>query len=213
MQYSNLNGHLYSMKIIDSPACSFGFVTENEFHLLLVCPLYNRPRVTLQNAMGHIAPFTLRTLLYGDDNLDLSEKKENYNRNTQIYQWFQKICNTARTVMLVFWLCVFTIHCKYSICHLLSDVHLYKFFTFLDINKICLNHGGHYDLADLHYWWWEWRSVRGGVASWWAPSRPAVIPHTLLSINKLVSLGISTRKQMLIEVIFSWDQQDFKNFF
>ena len=25
--------------------------------------------------MGHIAPFTLRTLLYGDDNLDLTENK------------------------------------------------------------------------------------------------------------------------------------------
>ena len=42
MQYSNLNGHLYSMKIIDSPASSCGFVNENEFHFLLVCPLYNR---------------------------------------------------------------------------------------------------------------------------------------------------------------------------
>ena len=26
LQCSNLNGHLYSMKIIDSPACSCGFV-------------------------------------------------------------------------------------------------------------------------------------------------------------------------------------------
>ena len=42
------------------------------------------------------------------------------------------------SVMLVFWLCVFTIHCKYSICHLLIDVHLYKFFTCLDINIIRL---------------------------------------------------------------------------
>ena len=67
MRCSNLNGHLYTMKIIDSPACSCGFVNENEFHFLLVWPLYNRPRVTLQNAMEHIAPFTLRTLLYGDD--------------------------------------------------------------------------------------------------------------------------------------------------
>ena len=25
--------------------------------------------------MGHIAPFTLRTLLYGDDNLDFTENK------------------------------------------------------------------------------------------------------------------------------------------
>ena len=38
------------------------------------------------------------------------------------------------SVMLVFWLCVFTINCKYSISHLI-DVHLYKFFTCLDIHK------------------------------------------------------------------------------
>ena len=72
---SNLNGHLYSMKLIDSPACSCGFINENEFHFFLVCPLYNRPRVTLQNAMGNIAPFTLRTLLYGNENLDLTVNK------------------------------------------------------------------------------------------------------------------------------------------
>ena len=47
MQCSNLNGHLYSMKIFDSPACSCGFVNENEFHFLLVCLLSNRPSVTL----------------------------------------------------------------------------------------------------------------------------------------------------------------------
>ena len=58
---SNLNGHLYSMKLIDSPACS--------------CPLYNRPRVTLQNAVGNIAPFTLWTLLHGSENLDLTVKR------------------------------------------------------------------------------------------------------------------------------------------
>ena len=63
------------MKIIDSPTCWCEFVNENEFHILLVCHLYNRPRVTRLNAMGHIAPFTLRTLLYGDDNLDLTENK------------------------------------------------------------------------------------------------------------------------------------------
>ena len=32
MRCSNLNGHLYTMKIIYSPACSCGFV--NEFHFL-----------------------------------------------------------------------------------------------------------------------------------------------------------------------------------
>ena len=38
----------------------------------------------------------------------------------------------------------FVIRCKYLICHHLIDVHLYKFFTCLDINKTCLNQ----DLTD-----------------------------------------------------------------
>ena len=72
MGCSNLNVHLYSMKLIDSPAGTCGFINENEFHFFLICPLYNRPRITLQNAMGNTAPFTLRTLLYGSENLDLT---------------------------------------------------------------------------------------------------------------------------------------------
>ena len=32
MQCRNLNRHVYSMKIINSPACSCGFLNENEFH-------------------------------------------------------------------------------------------------------------------------------------------------------------------------------------
>ena len=75
MQCSNLNGHLYPMKIIDFPTCSCRIINENEFHFLLVCPLYNRPRVTLQNTMGHTAPFTQRTLLCRDDNLDSTVNK------------------------------------------------------------------------------------------------------------------------------------------
>ena len=75
MGCSNLNGHLYSMKIIDSPASLCGFINENEFLFFLVCPLYNRPRLTLQNAMGHIAPCTLRTILHGDENLDITVNK------------------------------------------------------------------------------------------------------------------------------------------
>ena len=72
MQCGNLNGHFYSMKLIDSPTCLCGFINENEFHFFPICPLYNRPRVTLQNAIGHIAPFTLGTLLYESENLDLT---------------------------------------------------------------------------------------------------------------------------------------------
>ena len=74
-QCSNLNGHLYSMKIIDSSPCSCGFVNKDKFHFFLACPLYSRPRVTLHNAVGHIAPFTQRTMLYRNDSLDLTVNK------------------------------------------------------------------------------------------------------------------------------------------
>ena len=88
----------HSMKIIDSPACLSGFVNENEFHFLLVCPLYNRPRVTHQKAMGHITPFTLRTLLYVDDNFDLTENKRiitetlRFINDSKRFSWLPRIC-------------------------------------------------------------------------------------------------------------------------
>ena len=58
MRSSDLKGHLYSMKIIESSACPCGFKKEDEIHFVLACPLYNRPRVTLLNVH-----FTVRTLL------------------------------------------------------------------------------------------------------------------------------------------------------
>ena len=45
---------------IESAACSCGFKNEDKIHFLLACPLYKRPRVTLLNALLHIAPFTVR---------------------------------------------------------------------------------------------------------------------------------------------------------
>ena len=65
----------YDIANCQTTFCLCGFINENEFHFFLVCPLYNRPRLTLQNAMAHIAPFTLRTLLYGDENLDIASNK------------------------------------------------------------------------------------------------------------------------------------------
>ena len=59
MQCSNLNGHLKSMHIVESSACSCGFVNEDEFHFFFGCPLFNRPRIILQNVISSVAPFTL----------------------------------------------------------------------------------------------------------------------------------------------------------
>ena len=61
------------MHIVESSACSCGFINEDEFHFFFVCPLFNRPRTTLQNVMSCVAPFTL---LYGVDELDFTENKK-----------------------------------------------------------------------------------------------------------------------------------------
>ena len=76
MRCSNLNGHLQSMHIVESSACSCGFVNEDEFHFFFGCPLFNRPRIILQNVISSVAPFTLRTLLYGVDEFDFTENKK-----------------------------------------------------------------------------------------------------------------------------------------
>ena len=54
---------------------SCGFKNEDEIHFFLACPLYYRPRVTLLNALAHIAPLTVRTLLYGNDTYEIEENK------------------------------------------------------------------------------------------------------------------------------------------
>ena len=44
-------------------------------HFSLACPMYYRPRVTLLNVLAHIAPLTVRTLLYGNDTFEFGENK------------------------------------------------------------------------------------------------------------------------------------------
>ena len=72
---SDLKGHLHAMKIIESSACSCGFKNEDEIHFFLACPQYYRPRVTLLNALAHIALLAVRTLLYGNDTFEFEENK------------------------------------------------------------------------------------------------------------------------------------------
>ena len=75
LRSSHLKGHLHPMKTIESSACSCGFKNEDEIHFFLLWPLYYRPRVTLLNALAHIAPLTVRTLLYGNDTFEFEENK------------------------------------------------------------------------------------------------------------------------------------------
>ena len=85
MQCSNLKGHLKSIHIVESYACSCGFVNEDEFHFFFGCPLFIRPRIILQNVISSVTPFTLRTLLYGVDEFDFTENKKIINETLKIY--------------------------------------------------------------------------------------------------------------------------------
>ena len=109
MDCSNINRHLCCMKIIDS--CSCGFIKENEFHFLLVCYLHKRPRITLQYVLGHIAPFTLRTLLYGEDNLDLTVNKRIITETLRVINNSKRFARlpdpNLLKLMSVCWLCVY----------------------------------------------------------------------------------------------------------
>ena len=79
MGCSNLKGHFHSMKLIDSSACLCGFINETEFYCFLACPLICSIDLELHFKMlldtYIIAPFTLRTLLYGNKNLNLTVSK------------------------------------------------------------------------------------------------------------------------------------------
>ena len=64
MQCGNLNGHIFSMKIINSPACSCRFINNNEFHLLLICPLYNRPTHTSKFYAAHSTLYSKNPIVW-----------------------------------------------------------------------------------------------------------------------------------------------------
>lgn len=71
---SKLNFHLcYGLFVIDDPSCRCGFQTETPEHYFLYCVLYNDLRVTLRNAIEPVAPFSINTLLYCQNDNEMSE--------------------------------------------------------------------------------------------------------------------------------------------
>ena len=87
---SNLNNDLFQKNITDSPLCLCGNL-EDDYHFLLVCPLYARQRIILHNSIAQYQfNLTLDLLLF--DDLPLS-----YDANMQIFETVQKyIIDTKR---------------------------------------------------------------------------------------------------------------------
>ena len=73
MECSNLSAHLYNLHVIDSPECACSHHLEDTSHFLLDCPLYFSQRVLLGNIVSQLAKFTVKTLLFGDDEIDFND--------------------------------------------------------------------------------------------------------------------------------------------
>ena len=74
MKCSKLNFHLYSLHVLDSPACPCGHNHEDSNHYLLHCSLYFQARITMLNKIRHLISRThisCDLLLYGAPELDL----------------------------------------------------------------------------------------------------------------------------------------------
>ena len=79
MNCSNLSAHLYSLHVVNSPACICSHTAEDTAHYFLDCPLYYAQRMTLRNVVTRYTQFDLNVLLYGDSGID-------HDRNVVIIQ-------------------------------------------------------------------------------------------------------------------------------
>ena len=75
---SQLNADLFKVSLSDSPICRCGNGIENTHHFFANCSLYNLERDRLINNLTDFFPLTVETLMMGDANLSLNEKKNHY---------------------------------------------------------------------------------------------------------------------------------------
>ena len=69
MNCSNLSAYLYSLHVVNSPACICSHTTEDTAHYSLDCPLYYAQRMILRNVVTRYTQFNLEILLYGDSDI------------------------------------------------------------------------------------------------------------------------------------------------
>ena len=79
MNCSNLSAHLYSLHVVNSPACICSHTAEDTAHYFLDCPLYYTQRMILRNVVTRYTQSDLNVLLYGDSGID-------HDRNAVIVQ-------------------------------------------------------------------------------------------------------------------------------
>ena len=79
MNCSNLSAHLFSLHVVNSPACICSHKAEDTAHYFLDYPFYYTQRMILRNVVTRYPQFDLKILLYGDSGID-------HDRNAVIVQ-------------------------------------------------------------------------------------------------------------------------------
>ena len=93
MNNSELKADMYKINISDTEQCDCGHAKESALHFFLECPIYTLPRAALHQTFQNLtnrAPFTLRTLLFGSQNLSKEENKTIYNATINFVQDSQR---------------------------------------------------------------------------------------------------------------------------
>ena len=70
MNCSNLNDHLHSLHVIDSPVCACSHNLEDTALFFFYCPFYYTQRLALQNIASRFTEFKFETYCLETKNLD-----------------------------------------------------------------------------------------------------------------------------------------------
>ena len=65
----------YKLHVIDNCTCACGYPVEDATHFFLYCPLYNNIRLGLIATISGLTQVKIKTILSGDDSLDLDNNK------------------------------------------------------------------------------------------------------------------------------------------
>ena len=70
MNCSNLNGHLFNLKLTDNPSCPCGYFFEDSVHFFFYLSIVHTGKPHLHNYVSRLARnFNLSVLLHGSPNL------------------------------------------------------------------------------------------------------------------------------------------------
>ena len=79
----------YNVHVSNDPSCACGALLETAFHYFFECERYINERQILRRSIENITQFTLLTILFGDNNLEMDS-------NHSIFEAVHKYMNDTK---------------------------------------------------------------------------------------------------------------------